>query len=196
MRAACYEKQGSAKDDLTLGEMPDRHPAVGEVCIRIAASDINPGDIKKRPSDLPSANSLIGRPMPDWERGAFRRICWHQSNVLSLGSAGQTGRRAAAERPNDVHVKNAGIFGDTSSPAGYNSPLRAIVCLLNSCFQRSSARSVARTQVDCKQCESLSRRAQNSAHLPHRSRVHGLFLADPADLVASMLGSRPSQLDS
>ena len=73
MRAACYEKQGSAKDDLTLGEMPDRHPAVGEVCIRIAASDINPGDIKKRPSDLPSANSLIGRPMPDWERGAFRQ---------------------------------------------------------------------------------------------------------------------------
>ena len=91
MRAAWYEKQGSAKDVLTLGEMPDRHPAVGEVCIRIAASDINPGDIKKRPSDLPSANSLIGRPMPDWERGAFRRICWHQSNVLSLGSAGQTG---------------------------------------------------------------------------------------------------------
>jgi NADPH:quinone reductase len=48
MRAAWYEKQGSAKDVLTLGEMPDPHPAAGEVRIRIAASGINPGDIKKR----------------------------------------------------------------------------------------------------------------------------------------------------
>jgi NADPH:quinone reductase len=48
MRAAWYEKQGSAKDVLTLGEMADPHPAAGEVRIRIAASGINPGDIKKR----------------------------------------------------------------------------------------------------------------------------------------------------
>jgi NADPH2:quinone reductase len=48
MRAAWYEKQGSAKDVLTLGERPDPHPAAGEVRIRIAASGINPGDIKKR----------------------------------------------------------------------------------------------------------------------------------------------------
>jgi NADPH:quinone reductase len=48
MRAAWYEKQGSAKDVLTLGEMPDPHPAAGEVRIRIAASGINPGDIEKR----------------------------------------------------------------------------------------------------------------------------------------------------
>jgi NADPH2:quinone reductase len=48
MRAAWYEKQGSAEDVLTLGEMPDPHPAAGEVRIRIAASGINPGDIKKR----------------------------------------------------------------------------------------------------------------------------------------------------
>jgi NADPH:quinone reductase len=48
MRAAWYEKQGSAKDVLTLGEMPDPHPAAGEVRIRIAASGINPGDSKKR----------------------------------------------------------------------------------------------------------------------------------------------------
>jgi NADPH:quinone reductase len=48
MRAAWYEKQGSARDVLMVGEMPDPHPAVGEVRIRIAASGINPGDIKKR----------------------------------------------------------------------------------------------------------------------------------------------------
>jgi NADPH:quinone reductase len=48
MRAAWYEKQGPARDVLVVGEMPDPHPAAGEVRIRIAASGINPGDIKKR----------------------------------------------------------------------------------------------------------------------------------------------------
>jgi len=48
MRAAWYEKQGSAREVLSVGEMPDPSPAAGEVRIRIAASGINPGDIKKR----------------------------------------------------------------------------------------------------------------------------------------------------
>ena len=48
MRAAWYEKQGPARDVLVVGDMPDPHPAAGEVRIRIAASGINPGDIKKR----------------------------------------------------------------------------------------------------------------------------------------------------
>jgi NADPH:quinone reductase len=48
MRAAWYQKQGPARDVLMVGEMPDPHPAAGEVRIRIAASGINPGDIKKR----------------------------------------------------------------------------------------------------------------------------------------------------
>jgi NADPH2:quinone reductase len=48
MIAAWYEKQGSARDVLMVGEMPDPRPAAGEVRIRIAVSGINPGDIKKR----------------------------------------------------------------------------------------------------------------------------------------------------
>ena len=48
MKAAWYEKPGSARDVLVVGEMPDPIPAAGEVRIRIAASGINPGDIKKR----------------------------------------------------------------------------------------------------------------------------------------------------
>jgi NADPH:quinone reductase len=48
MRAAWYDKQGPAREVLTVGEMPDPHPGAGEVRIRIAASGINPGDIKKR----------------------------------------------------------------------------------------------------------------------------------------------------
>jgi NADPH:quinone reductase len=48
MKAAWYEKQGPAREVLTFGEMPDPMPASGEVRIRVSASGINPGDIKKR----------------------------------------------------------------------------------------------------------------------------------------------------
>jgi NADPH:quinone reductase len=48
MRAAWYQKQGAARDVLTVGEMQDPIPAPGEVRIRVAASGINPGDVKKR----------------------------------------------------------------------------------------------------------------------------------------------------
>ena len=48
MKAAWYEKQGPAREVLTIGEMPDPTPGPGELRIRIAASGINPGDIKKR----------------------------------------------------------------------------------------------------------------------------------------------------
>ena len=48
MRAAWYEKQGPAREVLTVGEMADPVPGAGEVRIRVAASGINPGDVKKR----------------------------------------------------------------------------------------------------------------------------------------------------
>ncbi len=48
MRAAWYERQGAARDVLAVGEMPDPGPGPGEVRVRVAASGVNPGDIKKR----------------------------------------------------------------------------------------------------------------------------------------------------
>jgi NADPH2:quinone reductase len=48
MRAAWYEKQGPAREVLKIGEMADPTPGPGEVRIRIVASGINPGDVKKR----------------------------------------------------------------------------------------------------------------------------------------------------
>src|SRR5688572_25647951 len=48
MRAAWYETQGPAHQVLQVGTMPNPIPGPGEVRIRIAASGINPGDIKKR----------------------------------------------------------------------------------------------------------------------------------------------------
>jgi NADPH2:quinone reductase len=52
MRAAWYEKQGPAREVLTVGEMPDPAPGRGELRIRISASGINPGDIRKRQDDF------------------------------------------------------------------------------------------------------------------------------------------------
>jgi NADPH2:quinone reductase len=48
MRAAWYERQGTARDVLQVGSMADPTPGAGEMRIRMAASGINPGDTKKR----------------------------------------------------------------------------------------------------------------------------------------------------
>jgi NADPH2:quinone reductase len=48
MQAAWYEKQGPAHDVLVVGTMADPQPSPGEVRIRVHASGINPGDVKKR----------------------------------------------------------------------------------------------------------------------------------------------------
>src|ERR1700735_321031 len=52
MKAAWYEKQGPAREVLTVGEMPDPAPGPGELRIRIATSGVNPGDIRKRQDDF------------------------------------------------------------------------------------------------------------------------------------------------
>lgn len=48
MRAAWYERQGPPSESLVVGEMDDPTPARGELRIRVAASGVNPGDVKKR----------------------------------------------------------------------------------------------------------------------------------------------------
>jgi NADPH2:quinone reductase len=48
MKAAWYERQGPPASVLVVGEMPIPEPGPGEARIRVAASGINPGDVKKR----------------------------------------------------------------------------------------------------------------------------------------------------
>jgi NADPH2:quinone reductase len=48
MKAAWYERQGSPSSVLTVGEMTTPEVGPGEVRIHVAASGINPGDVKKR----------------------------------------------------------------------------------------------------------------------------------------------------
>lgn len=48
MRAVWYEKNGSAKDVLQIGELPSPTPGPGEVRVRMHMSGINPFDVKSR----------------------------------------------------------------------------------------------------------------------------------------------------
>lgn len=43
MKAARYEKQGTARDVLVIGKMDEPQPRAGEVRIRVAFSGVNPG---------------------------------------------------------------------------------------------------------------------------------------------------------
>ena len=48
MKAAWYERQGPASEVLVVGEMTTPGPGRCEVRVRVAASGVNPGDVKKR----------------------------------------------------------------------------------------------------------------------------------------------------
>ena len=48
MRAAYYEKNGSARDVLSLGEIDTPKPGPGEVLVRLKTSGVNPSDVKSR----------------------------------------------------------------------------------------------------------------------------------------------------
>lgn len=76
MRAAWYEKQGPAREVLVVGEMPDPQPAAGEVRIRVAASGINPGDVKKREDTFG-----VGMPYP--------RVIPHSDGAGSVDQVGE-----------------------------------------------------------------------------------------------------------
>ncbi|WP_437618004.1 NADPH:quinone reductase [Sorangium sp. So ce1151] len=76
MIAAWYEKQGPAREVLIIGEMPDPEPGPGEVRLRVAASGINPGDLKKRQDAFG-----IGMPYP--------RVIPHSDGAGTIDSVGE-----------------------------------------------------------------------------------------------------------
>ena len=45
MKAAFFEKFGSASEVLSVGELPDSDVGPGEVRVRIEASGVNPSDL-------------------------------------------------------------------------------------------------------------------------------------------------------
>ncbi len=73
MKAAWYEKNGTARDVLTVGEMPTPEPGRGEVRVRLHVSGANPSDVKSR----------MRRPL------AFPRIIPHSDGAGIVDAVGQ-----------------------------------------------------------------------------------------------------------
>jgi NADPH:quinone reductase len=48
MQAVYYERNGAAREVLTVGEAKTPHPGPGEVRVKLAASGVNPSDVKSR----------------------------------------------------------------------------------------------------------------------------------------------------
>jgi NADPH2:quinone reductase len=76
MKAAWYERQGAARNVLVIGQLDEPLPQAGEVRIRVAASGINPGDVKKR-------QNAFGYGMP------FPRIIPHSDGAGSVDAVGE-----------------------------------------------------------------------------------------------------------
>ncbi len=76
VKAAWYEQQGPANEVMVVGEMPDPQPEPGEVRIRISASGINPGDVKKR-------QDTFGSGMP------FPRVIPHSDGAGTIDQVGE-----------------------------------------------------------------------------------------------------------
>jgi NADPH:quinone reductase len=76
MKAAWYERQGAAREVLSVGEMDEPQPLAGEVRIRIAFSGVNPGDVKKREDAFG-----VGMPYP--------RVIPHSDGSGTVDAVGQ-----------------------------------------------------------------------------------------------------------
>ena len=59
MKAAWYERNGPARDVLTVGDLPDPSPSPGEVLVRLNVSGVNPSDVKSRASRPLAAPRIV-----------------------------------------------------------------------------------------------------------------------------------------
>ncbi|HEY0296383.1 MAG TPA: NADPH:quinone reductase [Bordetella sp.] len=65
MQAAWYARNGKAQEVLELGELPTPEPGPGEVRVRLAASGVNPSDVKSRAGSRPVPPGTLVVPHSD-----------------------------------------------------------------------------------------------------------------------------------
>ena len=128
MKAAWYEKQGAARDVLTIGEMDEPQPLAGEVRIRVAVSGVNPGDVKKRgnafgvgmpyPRVIPHSDGMgtvdvVGEGVPQEWIG--RRVwCYGAQSYRPFGTAAEyttVPLQQAVPLPETVPVEQGACLG-------------------------------------------------------------------------------------
>jgi len=103
MQAAIYERTGAARTVLSVIELPDPRPATGEVRVKIAASGVNPSDVKTRtglrsaalpwPRIIPHSDGAgvidaVGAGVPDsriGERVWVWNACWGRADGTAAG---------------------------------------------------------------------------------------------------------------
>jgi NADPH2:quinone reductase len=128
MKAAWYERQGSAPNVLMVGQMDDPHPRAGEVRIRVAFSGVNPGDVKKHenafgvgmayPRVIPHSDGAgtvdaVGEDVSrDW---IGRRVwCYGAQSYRPFGTAAQytvVPIKQAVALPEDVSLEQGACLG-------------------------------------------------------------------------------------
>jgi NADPH:quinone reductase len=127
MKAAWYEKQGAARDVLTVGDMDELQPRAGEVRLRVAVSGVNPGDVKKRQNAFG-----VGMPYP--------RIIPHSDGAGTVDAVGEgvsrewVGRRvwcygAQSYRPFGTAAEYTVVPLEQAAPLPETVPLEQGACL-------------------------------------------------------------------
>lgn len=128
MKAAWYERQGAAREVLVVGDMDEPHLQAGEVRIRVAASGINPGDVKKRqnafnygmpfPRIIPHSDGAgtvdaVGEGVPPEWMG--RRVwCYGAQTYRPFGTAAEytvVPVNQAVPMPDMVSIEQGGCLG-------------------------------------------------------------------------------------
>jgi NADPH:quinone reductase-like Zn-dependent oxidoreductase len=92
MRAAWYERQGSRRPHCQRSPVPERRS--GEVRIKVAVADVNPGDVKKRRDEF-----RYGMPYPRVFRTAMASGSSTRSATACPRSASGSGSGAMARSP-------------------------------------------------------------------------------------------------
>ena len=128
MKAAWYEQQGAPSEVLTVGEMPIPEPGDGEVRIRVAASGVNPGDVKKRqdsfglgmpyPRVIPHSDGAgvidkVGCGLPDARVGE-RVWCYGAQSYRPFGTAAEyvvLPSQQAVSLPDNVSFEQGACLG-------------------------------------------------------------------------------------
>ena len=128
MKAAFFEKFGSASEVLSVGELPDSDVGPGEVRVRIEASGVNPSDTKKRAGAFPNLlNNGLVVPHSDGagvisavgsgveaSRVGERVWLYQAQHNRRLGTAAEflvTDQRRAVLLPNDVSAQVGACMG-------------------------------------------------------------------------------------
>lgn len=100
MKAAWYERNGEARDVLTVADMPLPEPGPGEVRVRLATSGVNPSDVKSRrgrppafPRIVPHSDGAgvveaVGAGVPDSRIGE-RVWIWNGQWKRAMGTAAE-----------------------------------------------------------------------------------------------------------